>query len=75
MFVSLPTGGSGKSLCYASLPLVHDELRGVQRKSIVVVVSPLKSLMQDQVSTFMARDLRASYLEGDGGSQVGSVAC
>lgn len=29
--------------------------------------------MQDQVSTFMARDLSASYIEGDGGSAVNSV--
>ena len=50
VFVSLPTG-SGKSLCYACLPVLFDVLRGDvdQQGSIVVVVSPLSSLMQDQV--------------------------
>ena len=50
VFVSLPTG-SGKSLCYACLLVLFDVLRGDvdQQGSIVVVVSPLSSLMQDQV--------------------------
>lgn len=47
VFVSLPTGG-GKSLCYACLPLVFDSLRSLRQRSIVLVVSPLNSLMQDQ---------------------------
>ena len=49
VFVSLPTG-SGKSLCYCLLPLLFD---GSQRKSIVVVVSPLISLMKDQVRSII----------------------
>ena len=53
VFVSLPTGG-GKSLCYACLPLVYDTLKRVQQQSIVIVVSPLNTLMQDQVASFMA---------------------
>ena len=50
VFICLPTG-SGKSLCYASLPILFDILRGDggQQNCIVVVVSPLSSLMQDQV--------------------------
>ena len=50
VFVSLPTG-SGKSLCYACLPVLFDILRGDadQQGCIVVIVSPLSSLMQDQV--------------------------
>ena len=57
VFVSLPTG-SGKSLCYACLPHVFDELRSqraggtLDHLSIVVVVSPLNSLMQDQVHRY-----------------------
>ena len=47
VFVSLPTG-SGKSLIYAVLPFAFDHLRGSEG-SIVVVVSPLLSLMKDQV--------------------------
>ena len=48
VFVSLPTG-SGKSLCYAILPKVFDILRGKSSRSIAIVVSPLISLMKDQV--------------------------
>ena len=53
VFIALPTG-SGKSLCFASLPGVFDRLRQVimasdHHHSIVVVVSPLSALMQDQV--------------------------
>ena len=48
VFVSLPTG-SGKSLCYCLLPSLFDALRGIEGKSVVVVVSPLISPMKDQV--------------------------
>ena len=47
VFVSLPTG-SGKSLCFAILPFAFDELHG-RTGSVVIVVSPLISLMKDQV--------------------------
>ena len=45
-FVSLPTG-SGKSLCYCLLPRACDFLRQrtALRESIVIVISPLISLM------------------------------
>ena len=49
VFGILPTG-FGKSLCYGCLPLVFDELLGTENKSIVVVVTPLKAIMYDQVS-------------------------
>ena len=43
VFVSLPTG-SGMSLCYAILPLVHNCMK-VITTSIVLVISPLISLI------------------------------
>ena len=47
VFVSLPTG-SGKSLCFALLPFAFDNF--LRREgSIAIVVSPLISLMKDQV--------------------------
>ena len=47
VLVNLPTG-FGKSLIYQALPLVFDHVRKVTGH-IVVVVSPLISLMDDQV--------------------------
>ena len=50
VFVSLPTG-FGKSLIFQCLPIVADVLNDRQRgSSILIVISPLKSLMADQVS-------------------------
>ena len=73
VFVSIPTG-SGKSLCYGCLPLVYDSLRSKTRgsKSIVVVVSPLKALMLDQVRAFCAKGLESAYVSGE--DEGGAVA-
>ncbi|XP_057789662.1 uncharacterized protein LOC131006526 isoform X2 [Salvia miltiorrhiza] len=46
--------GSGKSLCYQVPPLIL--------KKTAVVISPLISLMQDQVMALKQRDIRAEYL-------------
>ncbi len=57
--VVLPTGG-GKSLCFQAPALVHggsDQARG-----IAVVVSPLISLMKDQVDGLRVDGVGASYL-------------
>ena len=56
MLVCLLTG-SGKSVCFALLPKVVDALKAAigvkyQRLSILVVISPLISLMEDQVARF-----------------------
>ena len=51
--IVLPTGG-GKSLCYQLPALIFD--------GVTVVVSPLISLMQDQVMQLRGRGIRAAFL-------------
>ncbi|XP_028414616.1 ATP-dependent DNA helicase Q-like 1 [Dendronephthya gigantea] len=49
VFVNLPTG-YGKSLIFQCIPIVYDILYSRPRgTSVVVVISPLKALMKDQV--------------------------
>ena len=60
VFVSLPTG-AGKSLCYLLLPFTFNLLRN-SNSSIVIVVSPLKSLMKDQVAKASGLGLKCVYL-------------
>ena len=54
VFGILPTG-FGKSLCYACLPMLFDELKFYSESishaepSIIVVVTPLQAIMNDQV--------------------------
>ena len=62
VFVALPTG-YGKSLCYALLPLVFDlYYRRPPSTSIVICISPLVSLMQDQREKFSPRGLTVDYV-------------
>ena len=68
VFVSLPTG-SGKSVCFACLPQLFNRLRFLkerakQHPSIVVVVSPLVSLMLNQVTKLTAKGVSAAYIGG-----------
>ena len=51
VFICLPTG-SGKSLCNSVLPYAFDDLLN-HEGSIVVFVSPLITLMKDQVSSMI----------------------
>ena len=67
MFVSLPTGSS-KSLCHCLLHRVFNFLQQwttfTLRRSTVVVVSPLISIMQDQVWAMIKRKVTAVYIGG-----------
>ena len=62
VFVALPTG-YGKSLCYQILPILFDALRGhPTQTSIIVVVTPLTSIMKDQISSLESKQLSAVHV-------------
>lgn len=65
VFVNLPTG-FGKSLIYQLAPLVAEELSrrnyGNIRSGIVLVISPLVSLIKDQVKGLQKRGIKASFI-------------
>jgi superfamily II DNA helicase RecQ len=60
----LPTG-YGKSLIFQLLPDVYDLYFGVEN-SIVLVISPLNALMQDQVAKLKERGISACMIQGHG---------
>ena len=61
VFVSLLTG-SGKTLCYAILPKVFHILQGKSSKSVAIVVSPLISLMKDQVHSLETKGVSSIHV-------------
>ncbi|KAL5518026.1 hypothetical protein EMCRGX_G003692 [Ephydatia muelleri] len=65
VFSVLPTG-FGKSLCYACLPLAFDHFMKQERGySLVIVVTPLVSIMEDQVATYCSKGLTSICVSGD----------
>ena len=70
VFLWLPTStGFGKSICYEILPFLFDFKLGQVdiKNSMVLVVSPLLSLMIDQVSSLRVRGVSAAIMSGHKG--------
>ena len=64
VFACLPTG-FGKSLCYYCLPAIFDAINHCTMPwSIVIVISPLYALMQDQVEVLKKKGLSAVCVLG-----------
>jgi superfamily II DNA helicase RecQ len=63
VFVNLPTG-FGKSLVYQMVPFVVKELN-ICENPIVLIVSPLVTLMQDQVTQLSKQGISAISLSKD----------
>ena len=65
VFLWLPTG-FGKSICFECLPFLFDFKLGrkedICSRSVVLVISPLISLMSDQVSSLRKRGVAAAIL-------------
>ena len=60
VFAALPTG-YGKSLCFALLPYIFDNMMK-KTGSIVICVSPLTSLMMDQQQKFSRYGLATEFV-------------
>ena len=72
VFVWLPTG-FGKSICYEVLPFMFDKKVG-RDNSLVIVISPLVSLMVDQVRSLRSRSVKASVMSSGSGVEKEFIA-
>ena len=72
VFVWLPTG-FGKSVCYEVLPFMFDKKLG-RDNSLVLIVSPLVSLMVDQVRSLRSRSVKASVMSSGSGVEKEFIA-
>lgn len=64
MFAVLPTG-SGKSMRFVTLPLVFENLKEPTDQldcPIVVVITPLTSLMKDQVKKYGGKGVKCAFI-------------
>ena len=52
------------------LRLAFDVLRGTEKTSIVIVISPLVALMKDQVSTFRSKGLSSAFISSESPREV-----
>ena len=65
IFINVPTG-FGKSLIYQRLPFVADVLYERPRgSSVIVAISPLRSLMNDQVEYLMSIGIPATAISDE----------
>lgn len=64
--VSVMPTGYGKSVIFQCLPWLFQCKRGLQYPLITLVVSPLTSLMQDQVMTLCEKGIKACFLNCEG---------
>ena len=74
VFGCLPTG-FGKSACLMLLPVIFDTIKArALKESIIILVSPLTSLMHDQVSKCRTRGLTAIAVTREEKSKEGCEA-
>jgi superfamily II DNA helicase RecQ len=59
--------GYGKTPCYACLPAAFDihQQRTKEELSIIVVITPLTALMEDQVSNLVQRQILAGFVDAN----------
>lgn len=68
VFVLMPTGG-GKSLCY-QLPAL---IKSGKTSGTTVVISPLISLMQDQVQHLQSKGIKAGMISAHGAKEITNI--